>query len=82
MVAVFMERPRASHDHSNDFMYLNPHPSPLAEGLAGIVVFGDDVRRFSRRQVANHPYIWKVALWGTPRDLNLSRRPVRTFPIA
>ena len=71
MVAVFYQTASSTDRGRNELMYLNPHPSPLSEGLAGVVVFGDEVRRFSRRQVANHPYIWKVALWGTPRDLNL-----------
>ena len=71
MVAVFCTKPSADGNARNEFMYLNPHPSPLSEGLAGIVVFGDEVRRFSRRQIAGHPYVWKVALWGTPRDFTL-----------
>ena len=71
MVAVFYGMASGSHDESNDFMYLGPHPSPLSEALAGIVVFGDELRRFSRKQVVGHPYIWKMALWGTPRDLTL-----------
>ena len=71
MVAIFCEDSPNTNGGQNDFAYLNPHPSPLSEGLAGIVVFGDEVRRLSRSQVAGHPYIWKVALWGTPRDLML-----------
>ena len=71
MVAVFCQKVSGPDSGPDDLMYLSPHPSPLSEGLAGIVVFGDEVRRFSRRQVASHPYIWKVALWGTPRDLTL-----------
>ena len=80
MVAVFYKAPSGSAGGRNEFMYMNPHPSPLSEGLAGIVVFGDEVRRFSRRQVANHPYIWKVALWGTPRDLTLIEDLCERFP--
>ena len=71
MVAVFCQKVSGPDSGPDDLMYLSPHPSPLSEGLAGIVVFGDEVRRFSRRQVASHPHIWKVALWGTPRDLTL-----------
>lgn len=71
MVAVFCRMPSDGDAEHSELTYLNPHPSPLSEALAGIVVFGDEVRRFSRRQVAAHPYIWKVALWGTPRDLAL-----------
>ena len=81
MVAVFFGTPPAGTDsEGNDFKYLNPHPSPLSEALAGIVVFGDEVRQFSRRQVAGHPYFWKVALWGTPRDLTLIDDLRQRFP--
>ena len=80
MVAVFYRIPSDTDSGRGELMYLNPHPSPLSEGLAGIVVFGDEVRRFSRRQVASHPYIWKVALWGTPRDLTLVDDLCERFP--
>ena len=80
MVAVFYQVHSDTDSGRNELIYLNPHPSPLSEGLAGIVVFGDEVRRFSRRQVAGHPYIWKVALWGTPRDLSLVDDLCERFP--
>ena len=80
MVAVFYQMPSDASTGHNELMYLNPHPSPLSEGLAGIVVFGDEVRQFSRRHVAGHPYIWKVALWGTPRDLTLIDDLRERFP--
>ena len=80
MAAVFYQMHSDTDSGRNELIYLNPHPSPLSEGLAGIVVFGDEVRRFSRRQVANHPYIWKVALWGTPRDLTLVDDLCDRFP--
>ena len=71
MVAVFCRAHSDGGSGGNELMYLGPHPSPLSEGLAGIVVFGDEIKRFSRPRVASHPYVWKVALWGTPRDLTL-----------
>lgn len=80
MVAVFYQKASSADSERSELMYLNPHPSPLSEGLAGIVVFGDEVRRLSRRQVADHRYIWKVALWGTPRDLNLVDDLSERFP--
>ena len=80
MVAVFYRMPSGADSEGNEFRYMNPHPSPMSEALAGIVVFGDEVRRFSRSQVASHPYIWKVALWGTPRDLTLVNDLCERFP--
>ena len=80
MVAIFCKQASDADVVASELMYLNPHPSPLSESLAGIVVFGDEVRRFSRGQVAGHPYIWKVALWGTPRDLILINDLSERFP--
>ena len=80
MVAVFYRTPSGDDSGRNSFMYLNPHPSPMSEALAGVVVFGDEVRRFSSNQAASHPYIWKVALWGTPRDLTLIDDLCERFP--
>ena len=70
-VAIFCDPPTlASDDHSN-VTYIGPHPSPLSHGPAGIALYGDDVMRFSPRQLTRNPFIWKMALWGTPRDLTL-----------
>ena len=80
MVAVFYGMASGADDERNNLMYLNPHPSPLSEALAGIVVFGDEVKWFSRSQVASHPYLWKMALWGTPRDLTLVDDLCERFP--
>ena len=80
MVAVSYQLSSSASSGRGELMYLNPHPSPLSKGLAGIVVFGDEVRRLSRRQAANHPYIWKMALWGTPRDLSLVDDLSERFP--
>ena len=80
MVAVFYRLRSSTDNGRNQMMYFGPHPSPLSEGLAGIVVFGDEVRRVSRAQFASHPYIWKVALWGTPRDLTLIQDLGERFP--
>ena len=80
MVAVFFQTGSSTDSGRNEILYLSPHPSPLSESLAGIVVFGDEVRRFPSQQVAGHPYIWKVALWGTPRDLGLIDDLSHRFP--
>ena len=80
MVAVFCQSTPDGGSRRNELMYLCPHPSPLSEVLAGVVVFGDEVRRFSRSQVASHPYIWKLALWGTPRDLTVIDDLCERFP--
>ena len=71
MVAIFFQKSSDTNNKRDELTYLRLHPSPLSEGLGGIVVYGDEMRRMSYRQILNYPYIWKVALWGTPRDFNL-----------
>lgn len=80
MAAVSYRTPSGDDSGRNSFTYLNPHPSPMSEALAGVVVFGDEVRQVSSSQAASHPYIWKVALWGTPRDLSLIDDLCERFP--
>ncbi|MCY4393096.1 MAG: N-6 DNA methylase [Chloroflexi bacterium] len=80
MVAVFFEGELSGHSEGDGLTYVGPHPSPLAQGLAGIVVFGDEVKRIPRAQASSHPYIWKVALWGTPRDLRVLDDLAERFP--
>ena len=43
-------------------------------------MFGDDVKRLSKRLVLKYPHMWKVALWGTPRDLALINDLRERFP--
>ena len=80
MAAVFWQNPPNGHSIRNELTYLCPHPSPLSDVLAGVVVFGDETKRLSRNQAASHPYIWKMALWGTPRDLTLVDGLRERFP--
>ena len=79
MVAIFCQGASDERRH-NELTYLCPHPSPLSEILAGVVLFGDEVRQFSRSQGASHPYIWKLSLWGTPRDVTVIDDLCERFP--
>lgn len=80
MAAVFYRKMLATDNETNHLVYVNPHPSPMSHALAGMVVFGDEVKRFSGSQVVGHPYIWKMALWGTPRDFALVDELCERFP--
>ena len=82
MVAIFFQKPSGTHNRREDLTYMRLHPSPLSDGLAGIVVYGDETRRMSYRQIFKHLHIWKVALWGTPRDFILINDLSERFPFA
>ena len=73
MVGVFYGIASGADGEGNNLMYLNPHPSPLSEALAGVVVFGDEVKRFSCTEVASHPYLWEDGLVGYPTRSDVSR---------
>lgn len=80
MVAIFYQKLLEESD-SDDLTYMGLHPSPLSEALAGVVVYGDEIKRLSRKRMTGHPYAWKVALWGTPRDLALIDDLRHRFPL-
>ena len=70
MAAIFyQENPDVDKDY--DITHIGLHLSPLFCVLAGIVVYGDEIKPISSRLAISHPDIWKIALWGTPRDLAL-----------
>ena len=80
MVAIFFQKPSSTNDKRDELTYLRLHQSPLSEGLAGIVVYGDEIRRMSYGQIFKHLHIWKIALWGTPRDFILVNELSERFP--
>ena len=70
MVAVFCQN-SIDKNENDDLEYIGLHPSPLSEALAGVVIYGDEIKRLSRTRIAKHPHAWKIALWGSPRDFTL-----------
>ena len=78
MVTVFYQhRAVLARD---ELRYYTPHPSPLSESLAGVVISGDEVKRLSSRKLLDHPDAWKIALWGTARDFAFIQDLRRRFP--
>jgi len=51
-----------------------PKPSPLSQQLGAIVLDASEVKFLDREELLAHPVLWKVALWGTPRDAALIER--------
>jgi methylase of polypeptide subunit release factors len=49
-------------------VYGVPKPSPLSRQLGAIVVDPTEIKHLDREELLAHPWLWKVALWGTPRD--------------
>jgi hypothetical protein len=80
MVALFYQADGTANSPHEEIIYCGPHPSPLSESLAGVVVSGEEIKRFSRRRVVDRSDVWKIALWGTPRDLLLVDELRDRFP--
>ena len=55
-------------------VYGVPKPSPISHRLRAIVLDTTDVKFLDREKILDEPYLWKVALWGTPRDAALIGR--------
>ncbi|MDE0430980.1 MAG: N-6 DNA methylase [Caldilineaceae bacterium] len=77
MAAIFYRKDLGKENKSR-ITYIGLHRSPLSELLEGIVVYGDESKPIPYSRVFHHLNIWKMALWGAPRDLvfidNLRRR--------
>lgn len=76
-VAVFY-RPGAAPPDSR-LVYGVPKPSALTQHLRAVILESTDVVFLDRRELAEHPSLWKVAMWGTPRDAALIER-LQTLP--
>ena len=55
-------------------VYGVPKPSPLSRQLGAIVLDANEVKFLDQEDLSEHPVLWKVALWGTPRDAVLIER--------
>lgn len=71
-VAVFYT-PRLPIDDSK-LVYGVPKPSSVSQRLKAITLDTTDVKFLDRKELLDKPYLWKVALWGTPRDAVLIER--------
>jgi hypothetical protein len=55
-------------------VYATPKPSSVSQSLGAIAIDSADIRYLEREELRSHPTLWKVALWGNPRDSALIER--------
>ncbi|MEO8954441.1 MAG: N-6 DNA methylase [Ktedonobacteraceae bacterium] len=72
VVALFYQ-PEQSTEQGK-IIYATPKPSSLSQSLGAIVVDAADIRFLEREELRSNPALWKVALWGNPRDAGLIER--------
>jgi N-6 DNA Methylase len=55
-------------------VYATPKPSSVSQSLGAIVLDTADIKFLEREELRSNPALWKVALWGNPRDAGLIER--------
>lgn len=55
----------------NKLIYATPKPTSLSQSLGAIVIDSEDIRYLEREELRSNPGLWKVAMWGNPRDAAL-----------
>ena len=58
----------------NKLIYATPKPSSLSQSLGAILLDKEDIKFLEREELRSNPVLWKVALWGNPRDAGLIER--------
>lgn len=71
-VALFYQSEQPSEQ--NKLIYATPKPSSLSQSLGAIVIDTADIKFLEREELRSNPVLWKVALWGNPRDAGLVER--------
>jgi hypothetical protein len=71
-VALFYQSEQPTEQ--GKIIYATPKPSSLSQSLGAIVVDAADIRFLEREELHSNPALWKVALWGNPRDAGLIER--------
>lgn len=71
-VALFYQ-PEQSTEQGK-IIYATPKPSSLSQSLGAIVVDAADIKFLEREELRSNPVLWKIALWGNPRDAGLIER--------
>lgn len=72
VVALFYQPEQSAEP--GKMIYATPKPSSLSQTLGAIVLDAADIRFLEREELLANPALWKVALWGNPRDAALIER--------
>ena len=63
-----------SQDFDEKLIYATPKPSPLFHHIKAILLDLTEIKFLDKREVRDNPNLWKIAMWGTPRDAALLQR--------
>ncbi len=76
-IAVFYDNQKPNF--ANKLVYGVPKPSLLSQHLQAIVLDATEIKFLDREELLEFPELWKIALWGTPRDAVLIEK-LQTLP--
>ncbi|MGH2498055.1 MAG: HsdM family class I SAM-dependent methyltransferase [Ktedonobacteraceae bacterium] len=71
-VALFYQSEHLTEQ--SKLIYATPKPSSLSQSLGAIVLDKEDIKFLEHGELRSNPALWKVALWGNPRDAGLIER--------
>jgi len=71
-VALFYQSEQPTEQ--SKLIYATPKPSSLSQSIGAIVLDKADIKFLEREELRSNPALWKVALWGHPRDAALIER--------
>src|SRR2546421_4872220 len=71
-VALFYQSEQPTEQ--SKLIYATPKPSSLSQSLGAIVIDSADIRHLEREELRSNSALWKIALWGNPRDAGLIER--------
>src|SRR6266700_6640909 len=71
-VALFYQTEQPTEQ--GKIVYATPKPSSVSQSLGAIVLDKADIKFLEREELRSNPALWKVALWGNPRDTGLIER--------
>ena len=72
VIVVFYQPQPPSHE--DKIVYAVPKPSPLSQRVGAITLDATEVKYLEREELLADPVLWKVALWGNPRDAAFIKR--------
>jgi hypothetical protein len=66
--------------HDQDILHVAVHPRPFTGVAGALVISPEDLHVVSVKHAVSRPDIWKVLVWGSPRDLDFIDRLRSRFP--
>ena len=71
---VFIYQINLPDQPTSNILYCTPKPTRMDNALPGIVIDASEMKFLPRKKVAEIDRVWKVAMWGTQRDLEIVSR--------